>query len=240
MRLTSLISLTLLMVACGPKDAETGGASESASSSATTTPETTGDPTTGSGSTGGEPAQCQDPSLAEVGPVVTIALQNAGDGPIWLDARQFCGTVDPFDILGPDQQKLNVHLGLCEFTCAEALSGECGCQAGCGEPDLVIQLDPGATFETTWIGGHWGETAVPSECVDGCDATCVALEQAPPGIYTFVARSSGAVADCEGPCSCEANPDGWCQMAGARLGDELVVEATLDFPKQTDVLIVFP
>jgi len=243
-----LASLTL--AACAPKEPGTESATDATTSDATTdapastgsstdTPTTTDAATTTDGSTTEEPVTCEDPSVAEVGPEVKISLQNGGDGTIWVDRRLFCGQVLPFDIIDAEGTKLNLTLGLCEFTCEEILAGGCDCQAGCAEPDQVVTIQPGETLELAWSGAHWPTFPVTEECAMGCETSCVARQQAAPGKYKVVARSSGALAECD-KCECvESEPD-LCVIDAIRAGDELVVEAELDYPAQTAVVIVFP
>lgn len=228
--------LPLLVTACGPKDPQPDTASGSSSSSGGTDAPTTGTTDTPTGT--GEPG-CVDPSIDTVGPAIKVLLRNTGDAPIWVDAKIFCDNRDPFDLLDPQGEPVHAQTGMCEFTCAEALSGGCGCANGCGDADRVVQIDPGATFEASWSGVHWQTTPLAESCAPGCEPTCVARTQAPAGTYTLIARSSGAVTECE-PCGCTPNADGWCEMGGIRSGDELAVETKFDYPTTTEVLIEFP
>jgi hypothetical protein len=252
LNLFAIILTSLTLAACAPKEpgteSATDGSSSDGSSSDGTTDATTDAPaTTGSstdtpttdGSTTEEPVTCEDPSVAEVGPEVKISLQNGGDGTIWVDRRLFCGRVLPFDIVDAEGTMLNLTLGLCEFTCEEILAGDCGCQAGCGEFDQVVTIQPGETLELAWSGAHWPTFPVTEACSVGCETSCVARQQAAPGKYKVVARSSGALAECD-KCECEESEPDLCVINAIRAGDELVVEAELDYPAQTAVVIVFP
>lgn len=245
----------LSLSACTPKDPGTESATGDTTDGTTDAPTTMGSSTdaptstdsptstdaqtsTGLSSTG-EPVTCEGPPDAEVGPEVKVSLQNAGDATIWVDRRLFCGHVLPFDIVDAEGEKLNLMLGLCEFTCEEVLVGDCGCQAGCGEPDQVITIQPGETLEIAWSGAHWGTVPLTEACAMGCEASCVARQQATPGKYKVIARSSGALAGCDA-CECEPSEDGLCVVSAIRTGSELVVEAEFDYPAQTAVAIVFP
>lgn len=231
-----------MCVACGPKNSETesatGDTTGDPSGSTTEAPETTGEPTSTGASSTGAPS-CEVSPEDELGAEVKVLLRNAGDATIWVDRRLFCGEVLPFAIFDPAGEEVNPSIGLCEFTCEEILMGNCGCPAGCGSPDQVIQIDPGATFEIAWSGEHWAPFPLTEECANGCDLSCLARQVVQPGVYKFVARSSSLLTDCE-DCSCTPNADGWCQMDGNRDGEEVVVEGTLNYPAQTEITLVFP
>lgn len=239
--LIASITTALLLAACGPKEAETEGGTETdpGSSGTTGTPTASGtlDPTTGAQQT------CDDPSVAEVGPEVTVHLKNDGASPIFVDRRVFCSAADPFSIVSPGGETLHTGLGLCDFSCAVVLAEDCGCQAGCGDPGRVVQIDPGVTYTVAWSGEHWADATLPAECVGTCGESCLAREQAPAGMYKVVARASGQVEGCD-DCGCVGDSAGdsigWCEIEGARAGEEVVVEGALDYPAQTEITLVFP
>lgn len=239
-----------LLLACSPKPdgADEATASTSSSSSATgptTTGPTTTDspttdaPTTDSPTTDPTGAACIDPAETEFGPAVALTIRNDGAVPLFIPTQSFCADVLPVTLFAGDAE-IQISRTLCDFSCGEALTGACGCPAGCGDPSDVVQISPGGVYTDTWSGVRVVPFELDAGCAaDGCSAMCTAELQTPPGSYTLRATATSAVNNCEPPCTCTANADGWCIFEADPNGAEIVVEAVLDYPTQTAAMLTF-
>jgi hypothetical protein len=249
--------LLLLLAACGPEKGDTTDTTADATTTATTgtatatatatdTAPTTGDPPSTTGTTGdacdaggevgfdvdgeGQPAPV---------PTVTVSFRNDLAVPVFVDDRVGCADVLPFTMFEGDAQ-LKLWVDQCDFTCDIVLSSEeCGCPAGCGDPGGVIQINPGGVYNEVWSGDQFRPFDVDTAChPDACQDSCLGLFQTPFGVYNVRTAASVALDICE-PCGCTPNAEGWCLADGARTGEEIVVEATLDYPNASLVELVF-
>ena len=221
-----------LLLACSPKSdgADEATASSSSSSSSATDPPTTTDPTG---------AACVDPAETEFGPAVAVMIRNDGAVPLFIRTQSFCADVLPVALFAGDAE-IQISRGLCDFPCSEALTGDCGCPAGCADPSDVVQIFPGGVYTDTWSGVRVVPFELDAGCVtENCGAMCTADRQTPPGSYTMRATATSAVNNCEPPCTCTANADGWCIFEAEPTGADIVVEAVLDYPAQTAAMLTF-
>lgn len=225
------ITIIALLLACSPKtdDADETSASTSAASSTTDTPTST-DPTGDA---------CVDPAETEFGPSVAITIRNDSDAPLFIPTQSYCAAVLPVRLFAGDAE-IVISPGICDFPCADALSGNCGCPAGCGDPEDVVQIAPGGVYTDTWSGISVVPFELDASCVsEDCGAACTAERQTPPGSYTLRATATTAVDNCEPPCTCTANADGWCIFEASPSGADIVVEVPLEYPSETAASLTF-
>jgi len=182
---------------------------------------------------------CVDPAVTEFGPAVEVTIRNDGAVPLFIPTQSNCADVLPFALFAGDAE-IQVSPGQCDFPCGQALTGECGCPAGCGDPSDVVQIFPGGVYVDTWSGVRVVPFELDAECVaEDCGAMCTAQLQTPAGSYTMRSTATSAVQNCEPPCTCTANADGWCMFEADPEGAEAVVEAVLDYPAQTAAILTF-
>ncbi|MCY0995181.1 hypothetical protein OV203_49095 [Nannocystis sp. ILAH1] len=227
--------LGLALAACGGDKSETT-ADTSSSSGPTTSGTSDTDPPTPT--TTGEPDVCADPSDLDIGPAVTLTLRNGGAAPIFLVVDDGCGG-QPFSVAPEGGSQLHTHALACEACATAAL--QCGCDDGCGN-DEIIQLDPDGRLELVWAGDHFEASPVPSACVEQfCGfMTCLARRQVAPARLDIVAFATSAVGECGDACTCTADAEGWCVLAGQPAGVQRLAEAQLDYPAATALELVFP
>ncbi len=243
----TLLVLSLLL-ACSPKPdgadettASTSGSStsSSASSSSFTASSSTDPTTTEPTSTGPTGDACVDPAETEFGPSVEVTIRNDGAVPLFISIESDCSDILPFTLFAGDAE-IKISSGQCDFPCAQVLTGDCGCPAGCGDPADVVQISPGGVYADTWSGVRVVPFELDAGCAaGGCSPICTAQLQTPPGSYTLRATATAAVDNCEPPCSCTANADGWCTFVADPSGADIVVEAALDYPAQTAAMLTF-
>lgn len=249
----------LLLAACAPKGGEdtaaTGSTGPTTGGAATGDVLTTGDmPGTGADSTAtGDTATTGDtgdtPTTGDllcvdeggtIGPPVEINIRNTGAARVFVDLSVGCSSASPFVVIGADMAALKLDLGPFEFTCEEALTGRCGEDPGCPVAGQVTQIEPGATFTTTWSGGFFVPASLSEACAEQLCGGCWTEQHAPAGAYTLRVASGTTLAGCEGICPpCEPDADGTCLTAGVR-ADEAIVEVMLDYPTQSSIDLEIP
>lgn len=224
----------------GSEDTSTPTDSNAASDGSTTVPGTTTvDPTTTSGGDA-----CSEYEDVISVPEVKISLRNDGSTPVFLFHVHFCAPVQLVEISGPDAAPAFQWMDdICDFTCGEAIDGSCGaCPPFCPE-DKVLMIAPGGTHSFAWTGSVFTQTALSLECgAAECGDSCLKVSQAPDGDYALVARASTSAIICADPnaCTCTPNAEGWCDVLASGIGAELrLAEATLDYPDQQDITLVF-
>lgn len=231
------ITITIaLLLACSPKTDDADETSASASSSSSTDTPTSTDAPTSTDPTGDV---CVDPAETEFGPSVAITIRNDSDAPLFILTQSFCASVLPVTLFAGDAE-LVISPGSCDFSCADVLSGNCGCPAGCGDPEDVVQIAPGGVYTDTWSGINVVPFELDASCfTEDCGNSCTAERQTPPGSYTMRATAATAVDNCEPPCTCTANADGWCIFEASPSGADIVVEVPLEYPSQTAASLTF-
>jgi hypothetical protein len=215
------------------------GTSDEGTSASTTSASTTSASTTGDGDESTTGAAGCDPSDPEIGPAVSVAIENQTDAPIYVTEATGCGFVPPFAILR-DEAALQWVLEPC-VSCSAVISGQCGCPGACFQ-DSVIRIDPGGRWDGEWTGAEAHAVELAAECVgEFCGPACTALLQAPDGDYVARAVASTAV-DC-GVDMCDCNdaldPAGFCSVSGVRSGTETTRDVPFVYADTTSIEIVF-
>jgi hypothetical protein len=241
LRDNGILALALVLLAgCSKSDDADTTAADSASESAATDDGTTTDGTTTEGDV------CEDfgQSDADFGPSVTVMIHNTRPDPIYIRTRPYDGE-PPFALSNEQGSLLWAPSYSCSIvTCAQMIEGTCeeacpGCV--CGE---AIGIASGATYEHSWPGALYEQTALPAECNGaGCSPTgCVRPYQAPAGTYTVSSVAFDVVNCDDPPCECSPGED-TCTIEttnpDAFAGEELQAEAQLSYPDDAMVEITF-
>lgn len=218
-------------------DASTTDASAT-DASATTPLTTTVEPDTTSGDA------CAEYEDAIPVPEVVISLQNDSAAPVFLFHVHFCAPVQLVEISAPDSdQPLQWMDSICDFTCGEALTGNCGaCPPFCPE-DKVLMIAPGGRHSFAWTGSVFSQAALSLACgAAECGDTCLKVSQAANADYKLVARASSSAIICADPnmCTCVPNQEGWCDVMASGIGaDVKLAEGTLEYPNEQSITLTF-
>jgi hypothetical protein len=232
--------------ACGP---EPGPASASGSAttsdshgatSATDAPATDGAPTTGA-------SACDAfRSTPDIGPSVTITVENQSAEPVWLASAietWGCGPLPALDILDGDGVSLQYLGEHCSpWDCASLMKlSDCTSNCNnCGVSDIV-RMEAGARTTVTWPGNRLTAMTMTPECASGttCQRDCKRVDQAAPGTYTLRLVAHRA---CDGECVCHgSDSDGFCPVYGLlTLAAPEQATAQLDYPGETAITVVIP
>lgn len=185
---------------------------------------------------------CEDPSVSQTGPEVSVTLRNSGAAPIYVPYLSDCDRALPFRLRDASDRFLHTSLDTagdsCAVSCAQAIAGETSCPMGCPEFEKSVKIEPGGAYGVVWPGDEYRRVTLGPECMSSA-GSCSALTQAPPGLYAVLAEAGDAVEGCD-VCDCEAGPAGWCVTVGRPGGTQISLMATLDYPQQTTLELEFP
>ncbi|MCH9688765.1 MAG: hypothetical protein K0V04_45455 [Deltaproteobacteria bacterium] len=191
-----------MLVACGPATSidDSGDLGTSGDATDDSGGESTADASTAADSTGN--AVCEALFDEEVGAASTVILRNDTTTPLFVGVETPCQAT-PFHILGPDDGPLQWMRGDCAISCRSVLADECFDCGPCDGPK-IIRIEPGATYEQTWLGNFFADQSIPSEC-DGspCQPQCEQRTLAPDGDYMLRAEvRSDCLAISPKQCEC--------------------------------------
>lgn len=175
----------------------------------------------------------------DIGPAVTLGIENGGDADIFVTRGYDCDPEYIWSLSGPGGS-IKWRLMSWDVSCEDAMSGNCWDGGGCWL-DSVYRIAPGGVLSGTWSGTVYTLDELPEECLDSdCEASCQRGEQAPAATYTVRAHASDAVTCPYDPCECELEADGTCEIEdGVAAGTGVEASATLDYPSETSVTVVF-
>jgi hypothetical protein len=176
---------------------------------------------------------------SDIGPAVEIVVRNESDRPIYWVPRD-CGGGLGVDVTVEDGRSFPHQYapGCHPTTCGSFLSvGECwvGCDP-CVFPSYGV-LEPNMSTQRTWIGNALTELDLTEACApaEDCPETCMRREQAPAGTHTIAVT---VYRTCTvGACTC-GEPEG-CGGADPDFGDPVELTATVEYPTQTSVELVY-
>ncbi|MFO0568405.1 MAG: hypothetical protein U0263_22275 [Polyangiaceae bacterium] len=243
-RLTLLLALSLfpLAIGCGgstDQEASTGGAAGAPAGGGTGGVGAAGGTggsgaVGGAGATGGTGGASCDAYLDQSGQMVTVRIRNQTAGPVFLGGPNDCSQSLPFSLNDPAGAPVSLFAGGCGNTC-EALQQHANyCTGACMQP-LMIRIEAGGYFDTSWSGTVFEQAFMPTDCYVDLNTAMDSCEQrlaAPAGSYAFTS-SANTAADCGGQtCTCTPSAAGSCEISGgAQLaGSTLTATAKLDHP----------
>ncbi len=169
-----------------------------------------------------EPASLGWPEI-EVGPAcealrsereavpITIRIINDRDQQVRLTAPGSC--VPSLVVVVDDAQHVFPR-SECAM-CDGSLVGDCSCLALCDQA-APIAIEPGGAFELVWPGVVAEIEEIGPECAGECAGRCDRMRSPVDGpLRVIIAETTlEQIVDCEEPCECEANADGWCELPG--------------------------
>lgn len=196
------------------------------------------------GGSGGDAPSCVDFDVAPtLGPTVKIRFENNTTQTLYFGAQlATCESTLGF-LARSEGMNVKTTLATCELTCSAARTSGCACPAACAEP-LVIQIAPGAAFETDWLAAIYDVGDMPVGCWN--DPTCrgggCVVGRAPQTALDFEGFLFTELADCgRAICDCTPGGDGTCVVEGATLvlGTSKVVTTKGWLPGETLLTLDF-
>lgn len=229
-------------LACGPEPGPASGSGES-----TTAPGSSGAASVTGASTPTEgSAACEMyRSTQDVGPPVTITLENQSGGPVWLASAVEtwgCEPLPALEIVDDDGLSIAFLGSHCSPWDCGSLMKLTDCTPSCnncGVPDIV-RMEAGASTTVEWPGNRLTALDMTAECASGilCQRGCKRVDQAAAGTYTIAVTAYRA---CEGACVClGSEPEGLCTVLVGEVMDPETTSAQLDYPSQTAITVVIP
>jgi hypothetical protein len=215
----ALLSTTALVgtAACGDDSGGTGGSS-----------------TSGTGGSGGEAATVgtasgtQNACKSDTRTPTTFVIRNETGARLWFTGAGF----------GPS--------ALAAITIDGAASPRCPCDEleGCSISQASVSVDigflePGESFEQTWVGLQYQPTGVGAGCI--AENACEVGRRPADGDHTSEATAYRGEPSCPDPCDCDIPQVGLCNFGdGADAPtDPVTASTTFTFPPTGPVEIVF-
>ncbi|MCY0987236.1 hypothetical protein OV203_08885 [Nannocystis sp. ILAH1] len=227
-------------LACGPEPGPESGTGES-----TTAPGSSGaaSMTSAPSPTEGTAACEAYRSTADVGPPVTITLENQSGGPVWLASAVETWGCDPLpaiELVDADGLSLEFLGSHCTPWDCDTLMKLTDCTPSCNNCGVadIVRMEAGASATVKWPGNRLTALDMTAECASGlmCQRGCKRVDQAAAGIYTI---SVAAYRACEGECVClGSHPEELCQVHAGQVLDPSTTSAQLDYPTQTAITVV--
>lgn len=182
-------------------------------------------------------------SARDIGPTVTITVENQSGGPVWLATTiemWGCAPLPVVAIADAEGAAVEYLTEACEpWDCASLMKlSDCSsvCHS-CGVPDWG-RLDDGVSAVVNWPGVWLTALEMPAACASGtmCQRACKRIDQAPAGLYTLEVVAYHA---CTGDCTC-VEKDQFCPVHAWDLTEPVSTTVQLDYPAQTAVTVVLP
>ena len=237
MRLASPVLIVL--AACGPKTSADDGVDASGGATADTGSTDTGATPTTADEAGVPSCDVYDPA-PDIGPAVTVTVRHEGTSPVFFIPHG-CGGAITLAITNGSEKGMPYLLdGECFPNTCDGFVGAADCSVGCNDcaPPTAGRIDPGALAETAWPGRVLAALQLDPQCApaEGCPATCVRPDQAPPDTYELALT---VFRTCTGTCECDGPGPGVCGLwtGDEQVADPITFTAIIDYPAQTNAEI---